>query len=291
MLVNENAGLDTVWRSAPRSLWAEIIGELCDGFMYAPHYQSVEEGEIDSDSYGFKHVQYNGENADPDDMERFLPEKTFRPQWEVGQTEREEEQVDVGEDRFRTGILLMGRRNAANPLMEQNAEERYMENRKEYGPLPYAKWEALTDTAVSPYDETAWNIRLPKTRKERDSQMEELRQKLHLLYLGGVGNSNLKQIHGPTSSGMETGTPESEDCEFETISKVKLKTPVSRTPPLRVPESSASTTERGNFRIGTKEEEEEEQQPSASSIYVPGNMGSQQRLNAVVGKSIVEEKI
>ena len=41
------AVIDTVWRSTPKSLWAEIIGEVRNGFRYMPHDVSVEEGDVD----------------------------------------------------------------------------------------------------------------------------------------------------------------------------------------------------------------------------------------------------
>ena len=42
-----------MWRSTPWKVWGEIIGELCDGFRFLPHYQSVEQGGIDADYHGF----------------------------------------------------------------------------------------------------------------------------------------------------------------------------------------------------------------------------------------------
>ena len=295
MLSNGKAGIDTAWRSTPVKERKEIFGELLDGFMYTPYGQSVGEGDIVADMYGLQHSAYIGEEANLEDIDQYWPETTFRPQWEHGRDGKEKEMGVGKEDHFRAGIMILERGDTTNPSMEQSAVGRYVGNRCEYGPFPYAKWESLTDTARSPYEtETAGNIRFPKTNKEW-GEMVELGGKLHLLYLGwargGVGNENIKRIYRSTSETEGGNNPEKEGWEFATAAEATLKPPTVRTPPIRSPESSASTTERADFRDRAKGEDEEEQRPSASSIYVPAQLGAQQSLNAIVGKSIVDENI
>lgn len=54
---------------------------------------------------------------------------------------------------------------------------------------------ALTDTAVTPYEDyTNGNMRLPMTKTDWDMQMSDLRNRLRLLCLGGVGKENLRQF-------------------------------------------------------------------------------------------------
>ena len=65
VLVNEKAGVDKAWRSTPVTAWGAIIGELCDGFLYTPVDHLVEEGDLDSDVYGSRHSQYDGETTEP----------------------------------------------------------------------------------------------------------------------------------------------------------------------------------------------------------------------------------
>ena len=54
ILAHETAIIDTTWRSTPLEVWKEVIGEVCGRFYYSPHGQSVNEGDIDADVYGFQ---------------------------------------------------------------------------------------------------------------------------------------------------------------------------------------------------------------------------------------------
>ena len=68
--VRATASVDTAWRSTPVKVWKEVIGELRDGFLYSPHYQSVEEGDIDSDVYGSEHAGCDSEETDPGELQQ-----------------------------------------------------------------------------------------------------------------------------------------------------------------------------------------------------------------------------
>lgn len=51
--VPEKCAIDTVWIPNPLAVWEELIGALRDGYYYQHHGQSVEDGAIDADTYGF----------------------------------------------------------------------------------------------------------------------------------------------------------------------------------------------------------------------------------------------
>ena len=88
------------------------------------------------------------------------------------------------EDHFRSGIQRMTRNRSVTPSMEDCAGERYIKNARRNGPLPYTQWESIADTATTPYGkEVAGDYPLPKTKRERDVQMGELRGGMRLLLL------------------------------------------------------------------------------------------------------------
>ena len=139
VLVSERAGIDTLRRSTPISLWNEIIGELCDGFMYTIRSQSSEEGDIDADTYGFQHYAWGSEETNTDETQKYWPEPVFQARHAAGEEEANQWE-NRRDDHCRTGLFPSNRRASCKPNLEECALERYMENRREYGPLPDAKW-------------------------------------------------------------------------------------------------------------------------------------------------------
>ena len=97
---------------------------------------------------------------------------------------------------FRTGMTTVTRRRSLEPASEGRAAERNLENRRIYGPLPYARWESLTDTATALREEdVTGDVSFPKTKADWNAQMEDLRGRLHRMCLGGVGPANLGRCH------------------------------------------------------------------------------------------------
>ena len=73
---------------------------------------------------------------------------------------------------------------------------------------------------------------------------------------------------------------------------MSLKTPYMASSRTRI--SPSSSSQEGDFRTGGKDkeiEEKYEEQPSASSVYVPQVLGTQQSLNAMADKSLIGETI
>ena len=56
------------------SLWKLITGEFTNGFDYQGHYQSVEEGDIGADNFGFE-FDDDRDEMEEDAMHNYWPEK------------------------------------------------------------------------------------------------------------------------------------------------------------------------------------------------------------------------
>ena len=116
----------------------------------------------------------------------------------------------------------MGKSDGGRLTLQPNLEECALIRRavhiRRYGHPPYVKWEPLTDTANTLYEQdVSGNITLPKTKADWAKKMSELRQKIQRLYIGGVGPNSVSNVYGclddeevvedvrMTMSGRETG--------------------------------------------------------------------------------------
>lgn len=119
-----------------------------------------------------------------------------------------------------------------------------------------------------------------------DNQTEELRDRMRLLLLGGIGRENTKILR--TSPGAHGEAREH-------VFNITLRTPMIATPDRHSSGSEPSTPEREEYRLGGKEEEGRKplgkSQPSAPNVHIPERLGTQQSSNAMVGKSLVGETI
>ena len=196
VLVSEKEAVDTAWRSTPVSVWYEIIGELCNGFAHLAHHQSVEDGDIDADTYGLWFD--NGEEYfGADCMYHYWPEMNSHDNIEpIAMCEKREDcDTSWGKMDFRAGEAKSNRRNSHLPHLEAVDAVRTMKHMMEYGPPPFAKWESLTDTANALYEQEATgNITLPRKKADWFAQMEEVRRRLQTLYLGGIGAHNTRRV-------------------------------------------------------------------------------------------------
>ena len=117
--VPEKGDVDTVWRSTPETVWMEVIGSLRSGFFYQPHGRSVDEGEFDSDTYGFKFDE-EAEPAESDVMYRYWPDVAFggETEYEAREEKKEELVWKRVEPNYRVGTSRGRRGNSHQPIME-----------------------------------------------------------------------------------------------------------------------------------------------------------------------------
>ena len=90
--------------SSPVELWKEIIGEVCGGSDFAPHDQSVEEGDIDADVYGFQHGNGEGDPC-PDVLYQYWPQMRTEGGYGSGEPIAATNEWRPGrENQFRVGV-------------------------------------------------------------------------------------------------------------------------------------------------------------------------------------------
>ena len=124
---------------------------------------------------------------------------------------------------FRTGETSLARRNSCDPSKETSAAGRYIAHRRQYGPIPYTKWAPLTDTANTLYEaEVTGNQRLPKTKEEWVGQMAELRKRLHLMYLCGMGPRNMPRCYNKMRGSTSPVDKEEEENVFDANIKLAV---------------------------------------------------------------------
>ena len=95
--VHRKAAIDTMWRSTPVCVWREILGELCEGYEVKPHWQSVEEGDISADHFGFENIDEEDE-MEVDTLYQYWPEEGNTPEvttYEVREKGEGEGEVEV----------------------------------------------------------------------------------------------------------------------------------------------------------------------------------------------------
>ena len=281
IMANEKALIDTIWRSTPVAIWTEIVGEVIGGFDYLPYHQSVEEGALGADFYGFQHESGSGD-PNPDALYQYWPDMNMN----AGHGASILDSAGAGQNSsdFRVGTEMSMRRRSVEPHQENCACERYMENRAEFGPRPYVAWESLTDTATSLYEEDiTGNQRLPKSKEEWDQNMEELKRKLHLMVLGGVGAPNLATFHRRLQRTLSE--EEGGDDDIRTSFNFSLVRSGRNSP--------AVTMESGEngFRCGMDKEGSSGTRVGVPSIMTGEKLGTQDHLNALVEKSTTDETI
>ena len=135
-MVTEKEVIDTIWRSSPAAVRMEIIGDLRGGFFYQPRDRSVDEGEFDDDTYGFKSEDEEGA-GEADVMYRYWAGVNFgRGKEYEARGGKAEELVWKWIDRnYRAGTGLGRRRNPHRPNMESGTVERVTHHRETHGPL------------------------------------------------------------------------------------------------------------------------------------------------------------
>ena len=170
-----------------------------------------------------------------------------------------------------------------------------MQHRLEYGPPLYAKWESLTDTATTLYEqEITGNASLPETKEKWRKEMDLLRDRLQRLRLGGIGCKNLNRVY------LCNG-----DEEFRANIRMTLSYPDHAGRPNLLTSNSISPSGEIDSRCGGKSEDpsssssktERSQlgmaQPSVEKKTRKENtgLGAQDSLNSLVGKVLVDETI
>ena len=154
--------------------------------------------------------------------------------------------------------------------MEYVRSERYIRNREERGPPPYVKWESMTDTATTLYEqETTGDDTLPKTKKDWDLQMAALRERLLTMCLGGIGPKNLRQCIGIDLQSRDGVVEENGSEVYEAVFKISVQTPCPGSAPYRsavTSPESPSTPLNYVYRAGGKSEEDETERGNSWSL-------------------------
>lgn len=150
-------------------IWRQILGAVRDGYSYGPHAQSVEEGDIDADRYGF--VPEEGEVQSGADL-MYNTGQNRNTKQGLWKKEREIRQIRWNGRKwgnaFRDGRHV-GRSLTLHPFMEECEGVRRATQLGMYGSPPFVKWDPMKDTANTLYEkEVAGNISLPKKKIGED---------------------------------------------------------------------------------------------------------------------------
>ena len=170
--------IGTVRRSIPVTVWRDILGDLMNGYVLVSHDQSTYAGDIDADSFGFQFTD-GGYPIECEELYHYWPESESK---HIGKSQDKDSPIPYQVGGFRVGDVSNRRRKSVDPIRENCADDRAMRNRNEFGPLPYAKWDALMDTANTTYGKhVTGKAAPPKTKEEYNIQMMELGVRPHLM--------------------------------------------------------------------------------------------------------------